>query len=73
VVAPQLVENDHRGAGDSMTAGLAVGLARQLGVEDLLKLAGACGALNVTRHGLGTGRREWIENLARHVQVTRTS
>ena len=70
VVVPELEEKDHRGAGDSMTAGLAVGLARGLKTEELLKLAGACGALNVTRHGLGTGRREWIEDLSHRVQVT---
>jgi 1-phosphofructokinase len=69
VVTPRLEEKDHRGAGDSMTAGLAVGLARGLATEELLKLAGACGALNVTRHGLGTGRREWIQDLAERVEV----
>jgi 1-phosphofructokinase len=70
VVPPELEEKDHRGAGDSMTAGLAVGVARGLATEELLKFAGACGAMNVTRHGLGTGRREWIEELARRVTVT---
>lgn len=69
IVAPQLEETDHRGAGDSMTAALAVALARGIETEAMLKLAGACGALNVTRHGLGTGRREWIESMVQHVRV----
>lgn len=69
VVAPKLEANDHRGAGDSMTAALAVGLRRDMPVDATLRLAAAAGALNVTRHGLGTGRRESIEAFAQRVEI----
>lgn len=52
-----------------MTAGLVVAAARGSGVEDTLRLAAAVGTLNATRHGLGTGRREDIERVARHVSL----
>ncbi len=60
---------DHRGAGDSMTAAISAGLARDLDIRDCLKLGAAAGALNVTRHGLGSGRRESVETIARQVAV----
>lgn len=60
---------DPRGAGDSMTAALALGLRRGLGTEDLLRLSAAAGALNVTRRGLGSGRRENVETLAQEIEV----
>jgi 1-phosphofructokinase len=69
VAGPNFEALDHRGAGDSMTAGLAVGCARRLGPEATLRLAAAAGALNVTRHGLGSGWRDSIELIAGHVEV----
>lgn len=69
VVPPRLHPLDHRGAGDSMTAALAVAQSRHLDAEETLRLAAAAGALNVTRHGLGTGPLDNIQEIAAHVTV----
>jgi 1-phosphofructokinase len=69
VVVPRIEPLDFRGAGDSMTAGLATGLALGFSLKESLRLAAAAGSLNVTRHGLGTGRRKDIERLANHVEI----
>jgi 1-phosphofructokinase len=69
VVAPRLEVVEPRGAGDSMTAGLGVALARGMSVDDALRLAVAAGALNVTRHGLATGHADAIEQLASRVRI----
>ena len=66
---PRLDVADARGAGDSMTAGLAVGLSRGLSWEETLRLAAAASAVNVTRHGSGSGRRDTVTELARRVSV----
>jgi 1-phosphofructokinase len=69
-VQPPILEVvDHRGAGDSMTAGLAAGIARGLDLLDALRLGAAAAALNVTRRGLATGDRREIERLADHIEL----
>ena len=66
---PVLQVVDHRGAGDSMTAGLAAGLAKELDMVDALRLGAAAAVLNVTRRGLATGDRREIERLADHIEL----
>lgn len=58
------------GCGDAMTGAIAAGWARGLSLRDALILGAAAGSANFLRHGLGTGRREVVEQLLRHV-VTR--
>ena len=69
VTTPEVEPADPRGTGDSFTAGLSTGLARGFSFERALQLAGAAGSLNATRHGLGSGTRDEVERLARHVVV----
>jgi 1-phosphofructokinase len=69
VVPPAFEPLDFRGAGDSMTAALAFARASHLDTEATLRLAVAAGAVNVTRHGLGTGHIEHIREISRHVRL----
>ncbi|WP_019873570.1 PfkB family carbohydrate kinase [Sporichthya polymorpha] len=69
VTGPSLDVVDHRGAGDSMTAGLAVGIAAGLDLAEALRLGAAAGALNVTRHGLASGERSAIQRLAEQFEL----
>lgn len=68
---PRLEAADPRGAGDSMTAGVAAVLARGGDLADAVRAGAAAGALNVTRHGLGTGRAEAIAELIGRVTLSR--
>jgi 1-phosphofructokinase len=69
VTGPALEAVDYRGAGDSMTAGLAAAMRRGLGPEESLRLGAGAGAANVTRHGLGSASYDLIPRLAERVEV----
>jgi 1-phosphofructokinase len=69
LVAPRLEPRDPIGAGDSMFGALATALASGQDLIEAMRLGVAAGALNVTRGGLGTGRRSEIERLSSQVQV----
>lgn len=73
VRTPPLSTVDPRGAGDSMTAGMSVGIGRGLPVLEAVRLGAAAGTLNVTRRGLGTGRRTEIERFAAQVEIKELS
>jgi 1-phosphofructokinase len=71
IQGPTLRAVDAKGAGDSMTAALATALVRRLDVADMLRLASAAGAANVTRHGLGSADPDLIAQLTEQVEVER--
>jgi 1-phosphofructokinase len=69
IIPPPFPRGHREGCGDSMTGAVAAALARGLPLRDALVLGAAAGSTNYLRHGLGTGRRVVIEQLARHVKV----
>jgi 1-phosphofructokinase len=66
---PVMEEVDSRGAGDSFTAGFVSALLDGEAIRDAVALGVAAGALNVTRHGLGTGDPQAIRRLREQVEV----
>ncbi|MGN9914285.1 1-phosphofructokinase family hexose kinase [Phytohabitans sp. LJ34] len=71
VDAPRLEVADARGAGDSMTAGVAAVLAQGGDLATAVRTGAAAGALNVTRHGLGSGRADAVRSLVDRVRLKR--
>lgn len=69
ICMPTLEPADPAGAGDSMTAGMVSALALGRPLREALQIGAACGALNVVRHGLGTGGARAVETLAERVEL----
>ncbi|MCV7282202.1 phosphofructokinase [Mycolicibacterium flavescens] len=69
ICMPTLEPADSAGAGDSMTAGMVGALASGRPLREALRIGAACGALNVVRHGLGTGGARAVETLAERVEL----
>lgn len=70
VTMPTMEVADETGAGDSLTAGVAAALAGGASITEAITVGAAAGALNVTRHGLGTGDPQTIEKLRSRVRIS---
>jgi 1-phosphofructokinase len=70
VGVPLMTAAESRGAGDSMTAGVAAVLAHGGDMNEAVRTGAAAGALNVTRHGLGTGHIDAVQVLTERVKLT---
>ncbi len=66
---PRFDRGAREGCGDSMMGGLAAAWATGLDWRRALVLGAAAGAANFLRHGLGSGSRPVIEDLARRVSL----
>jgi 1-phosphofructokinase len=66
---PVLTAADPAGTGDSMLAGIAVAVASGRDVLEAIVFGVAAGAVNAARHGLGSGTRRQVDELARCVGV----
>jgi len=66
---PTIDPADPRGAGDSLTAGVATALAYGAEPVEAVRLGVAAGVLNAGRRGLATGTRDEILRLADQVEV----
>jgi 1-phosphofructokinase len=69
VIPPPLEHGSREGCGDSMMGALAAAYAMKRPWHDALVLGSAAGAANFLRHGLGTGSKPVIDELAAHVEL----
>jgi 1-phosphofructokinase len=70
LVPPRFDRGSREGCGDSMMGGIAAALARGRDWDQALVLGAAAGAVNFLRHGLGTGSRPTVEEIAAKVRLT---
>lgn len=69
LIPPRFERGSREGCGDSMMGGLAASIAKGLDWEETLRTGAAAGAANFLRHGLGSGSRSVIMELARRVEL----
>jgi 1-phosphofructokinase len=71
LVPPKLEAGSREGCGDTMMGAIAAALSQGQKLAEALVLGAAAGAVNFMRHGLGTGSRREVEEVAREVRLTR--
>jgi 1-phosphofructokinase len=71
LIPPRFERGAREGCGDSMMGALAACMAAGLEWEETLRTAAAAGAANFLRHGLGSGDRAVVDDLAKRVELRR--
>jgi 1-phosphofructokinase len=71
LLPPEFPSGHREGCGDTMMGAVAAAWARGLSLQEALVLGAAAGSGNFLRHGLGTGKRAVVEELAKHVATRR--
>jgi 1-phosphofructokinase len=69
IVPPSFPVGHREGCGDTMMGALSAALAHGLPLREAVILGAAAGSVNFLRHGLGTGTRTAVEEMASHVVV----
>lgn len=69
LIPPRFERGAREGCGDSMMGGLAACMAAGLDWEETLRVGAAAGAANFLRHGLGSGDRAVVDDLAKRVEL----
>ncbi len=69
LVPPRFERGSREGCGDSMMGALAACMAAGAEWEETLRTGAAAGAANFLRHGLGSGSRAVVEDLAQRVEL----
>lgn len=69
IVPPPLPHGFREGCGDAMMGAIAAAWACGRSLREALVLGAAAGSANFLRRGLGTGRRQVVEDLVHHVVV----
>jgi Fructose-1-phosphate kinase and related fructose-6-phosphate kinase (PfkB) len=71
LIPPKLEAGSREGCGDTMMGAIAAALAWGKELPEAMVLGAGAGAVNFLRHGLGTGSRREVEDLAREVELRR--
>jgi 1-phosphofructokinase len=69
LIPPRFERGSREGCGDSMMGALAACMAAGVEWEEMLRTGAAAGAANFLRHGLGSGSRSVVEDLAQRVEL----
>ena len=69
LIPPKLEAGSREGCGDTMMGAIAASLAQGGQLSEAIVLGAGAGAVNFLRHGLGTGSRREVEELAKEVEL----